>query len=99
MNPDLRLTLGLSSWIQVVWSGQLQMLRTGSNIRVPGQDWVAGEPLLHLKYFLQFVSSGSSSPSWEHLSRLWAGSNRDELSSVFSVIVVTALSSGQNEMR
>ena len=55
-----------SSTEQVVVSGQLQILRTESKIRVPGHDWVLGLPLLHLKYFLQLVGSGSSSPSWVH---------------------------------
>ena len=55
-----------SSTEQVVVSGQLHILRTESNIRVPGHDWVLGLPLLHLKYFLQLVGSGSSSPSWVH---------------------------------
>ena len=60
-------TLGLNSVMQEVESGQLQIFSSGSKMRVPGQDWVEGFPLLHLKYFLQFVSSGRSSPSWLQL--------------------------------
>ena len=67
------ITFGFSCTHEVE-SGQLQILSTGSNIRVPGHDWVEGRPLLHLKYFLQFVTSGNSSPSWPH-SRLDEATN------------------------
>jgi len=64
--------------MQMTLSGQLQILRTGSNMRDPGQSWSLGWPLAHLKYFLQLSGFGNSSPSLEHevLQPGWVASRR-----------------------
>jgi len=63
---------------QMTLSGQLQILRTGSNMRDPGQSWSLGWPLAHLKYFLQLSGFGKSSPSLEQevLQAGWVASRR-----------------------
>merc|ERR550534_1768802 len=57
---------------QMTLSGQLHILRIGSNMRDPGQSWSLGCPLAHLKYFLQLSGFGNSSPSLVQ-EALWAG--------------------------
>jgi len=63
---------------QMTLSGQLQILRMGSNMRDPGQSWSLGWPLAHLKYFLQLSGFGNSSPSLEQevLQPGWVASSR-----------------------
>jgi len=58
---------------QMTLSGQLQILRIGSNMRDPGQSWSLGCPLAHLKYFLQFSGFGKSSPLLEQVTLQQAG--------------------------